>query len=129
MSLRFPGINLDSTAELRELPLENITAQTLIISARDDGFNTLPAAEFAAKKTPRPSSSFTTSVATFLLDIRIPCAQRFATSSLVLRTRQRPEPFAPGVENSSAGNGSPSRPAAAQRATRINLGGMELQPD
>ncbi len=50
LSLRFPGINVDSTAELRELPLEKITAQTLIISAPDDGFNTLPAAEFTAKK-------------------------------------------------------------------------------
>lgn len=50
LSLRFPGINVDSTAELRELPLEKITAQTLIVSAPDDGFNTLPAAEFAAKK-------------------------------------------------------------------------------
>ncbi len=52
LSLRFPGINVDSTAELRELPLEKITAQTLIVSAPDDGFNTLPAAEYAAKKIP-----------------------------------------------------------------------------
>jgi pimeloyl-ACP methyl ester carboxylesterase len=50
LSLRFPGINVDSTTELRELPLEKITAPTLIVSAADDGFNTLPAAEFAAKK-------------------------------------------------------------------------------
>jgi 2-hydroxy-6-oxonona-2,4-dienedioate hydrolase len=32
--------------------LGKITAPTLIISARDDGFNTLPAAEFAASKIP-----------------------------------------------------------------------------
>ena len=50
LSLRFPGINVDSTADLHELPLARITAPTLIISARDDGFNTLPAAEFAASK-------------------------------------------------------------------------------
>lgn len=50
LSLRFPGINIDSTPQLRELPLERITAPTLIISARDDLFNTLPAAEFAASK-------------------------------------------------------------------------------
>jgi 2-hydroxy-6-oxonona-2,4-dienedioate hydrolase len=50
LSLRFPGINVDSTADLRELPLGQITAPTLIVSARDDGFNTLPAAEFAASK-------------------------------------------------------------------------------
>ncbi|MDG4906060.1 alpha/beta hydrolase [Mesorhizobium sp. WSM4898] len=50
LSLRFPGINIDSAPELHELPLEHITAPTIIISARDDLFNTLPAAEFAAAK-------------------------------------------------------------------------------
>ena len=53
LSLRFPGINIDSTTELRELPLGKITAPTLIISARDDGFNTLPAAELTASKIPK----------------------------------------------------------------------------
>lgn len=52
LSLRFPGINVDSTPDLQELPLEKITAPTLIISARDDLFNTLPAAEYAASKIP-----------------------------------------------------------------------------
>jgi pimeloyl-ACP methyl ester carboxylesterase len=52
LSLRFPGINVDSTPDLRELPLQKVTAPTLIICARDDGFNTLPAAEFAASKIP-----------------------------------------------------------------------------
>jgi 2-hydroxy-6-oxonona-2,4-dienedioate hydrolase len=52
LSLRFPGINLDSAPDLRDLPLGKIAAPTLIISARDDGFNTLPAAEFAASKIP-----------------------------------------------------------------------------
>ncbi|MER9851202.1 alpha/beta hydrolase [Mesorhizobium sp. M0106] len=52
LSLRFPGINIDSTPALHELPLEVITAPTLIISARDDLFDTLPAAEFAAAKIP-----------------------------------------------------------------------------
>jgi len=50
LSLRFPGINVDSTAVLNELPLGKITAPTLIISTPDDGFNTLPAAKFAASK-------------------------------------------------------------------------------
>ncbi|MGO4642541.1 alpha/beta fold hydrolase [Mesorhizobium sp. 2RAF45] len=34
------------------MPLEEITAPTMIISARDDLFNTLPAAEFAAGNIP-----------------------------------------------------------------------------
>ncbi len=50
LSLRFPGINVDSTPELSQPPLETITVPTLIISARDDLFNTLPAAEFAASR-------------------------------------------------------------------------------
>ena len=52
LSLRMPGINIDSTPKLGELPLENIKAPTLIVSARDDLFNTLPAAEFAASRIP-----------------------------------------------------------------------------
>lgn len=52
LSWRFAGINLDSTPDLRRPPLERITAPTLVISARDDLFNTLPAAEFAASMIP-----------------------------------------------------------------------------
>jgi 2-hydroxy-6-oxonona-2,4-dienedioate hydrolase len=52
LSLRLRGINIDSSPNLRELPLGKITAPTLIISARDDGFNTLPAADFAASMIP-----------------------------------------------------------------------------
>jgi len=52
LSRRFAGINIDSTPDLRELPLERIAAPTLIVSARDDLFNTLPAAEFAAERIP-----------------------------------------------------------------------------
>lgn len=52
LSLRFAGINLDSIPALRHLALERITAPTLVISARDDLFNTLPAAEFAASVIP-----------------------------------------------------------------------------
>jgi 2-hydroxy-6-oxonona-2,4-dienedioate hydrolase len=52
LSLRMPGINVDSTPDLVELPLEKIAAPTLIISARDDLFNTAPAAEFAASRIP-----------------------------------------------------------------------------
>lgn len=52
LSLRFPGINIDSNPDLRRLPLEEIRVPTLIISARDDLFNTLPAAEFAARFIP-----------------------------------------------------------------------------
>ena len=52
LSLRFPGINVDSAAVLHQLPLQEIVAPTLVISARDDLFNTLPAAKFAASKIP-----------------------------------------------------------------------------
>ena len=52
LSLRFPGISIDSNPNLVPLPLEKISTPTLIISARDDLFNTLPAAEFAASKIP-----------------------------------------------------------------------------
>ncbi|TWI16520.1 alpha/beta hydrolase [Mesorhizobium tianshanense] len=52
LSQRFPGINIDSTADLHRLPLEEIAAPTLVVSARDDLFNTLPAAEFAASNIP-----------------------------------------------------------------------------
>lgn len=52
LSLRFSGINIDSAPDLHELPLEEITVPTMIISARDDLFNTLPAAEFAAGRIP-----------------------------------------------------------------------------
>lgn len=49
LSRRFRGINIDSHQDDRRPPLEEITAPTLIISARDDLFNTLPAAQFAAR--------------------------------------------------------------------------------
>jgi pimeloyl-ACP methyl ester carboxylesterase len=52
LSARFPGINVDSSGSLPGLPMEKIVAPTLIISARDDLFNTLPAAEFAASQIP-----------------------------------------------------------------------------
>jgi pimeloyl-ACP methyl ester carboxylesterase len=52
LSRRFPGINIDSQIDLARRPFQEITAPTLIISARDDLFNTLPAAEFAAKTIP-----------------------------------------------------------------------------
>ncbi len=48
LSRRFPGVNIDSTPELHRLPLESVTVPSLVVSARDDLFNTLPAAEFAA---------------------------------------------------------------------------------
>ena len=52
LSQRVAGINLDSTPETLRPALERITAPTLIVSARDDLFNTLPAAEFAARTIP-----------------------------------------------------------------------------
>ncbi|ASY60772.1 alpha/beta hydrolase fold (plasmid) [Sinorhizobium sp. CCBAU 05631] len=52
LSRRFPGINIDSAPNLHRLPLDNISTPTLIVSARDDLFNTLPAAKFAANGIP-----------------------------------------------------------------------------
>ena len=52
LSRRFPGIDNDSNPDLSRPPFEHITAPTLVISARDDLFNTLPAAEFAAASIP-----------------------------------------------------------------------------
>jgi len=52
LSLRYRGINVDSTPDLRALPLERISAPTLIVAARDDLFNTLPAATYAADRIP-----------------------------------------------------------------------------
>ena len=52
LSRRFPGINIDSDPSLSRPSFEDIIAPTLVISARDDLFNTLPAAEFAASTIP-----------------------------------------------------------------------------
>ncbi|WP_369983768.1 alpha/beta fold hydrolase [Sinorhizobium fredii] len=52
LSRRFPGINIDSAPDLHRLPLEKIAAPTLVVSAQDDLFNTLPAAKFAAGSIP-----------------------------------------------------------------------------
>jgi 2-hydroxy-6-oxonona-2,4-dienedioate hydrolase len=52
LSLRFAGINIDSKPDLHRLPLEKIHVPTLVIAARDDLFNTLPAAQFAAETIP-----------------------------------------------------------------------------
>jgi pimeloyl-ACP methyl ester carboxylesterase len=52
LSRRFSGINIDGTPDTLRPPFERITAPTLVISARDDLFNTLPAAEFAASTIP-----------------------------------------------------------------------------
>jgi 2-hydroxy-6-oxonona-2,4-dienedioate hydrolase len=49
LSSRFAGIDIDSAPDLHEAPLNRIAAPTLIVSARDDLFNTAPAAEFAAR--------------------------------------------------------------------------------
>jgi len=50
LSRRVDGINLDSIPERSAPPLEAIAAPTLIVSARDDLFNTLPASRFVASR-------------------------------------------------------------------------------
>ncbi|MBX9778031.1 MAG: alpha/beta hydrolase [Xanthobacteraceae bacterium] len=52
LSKRFAGIAVDSRPVRYPPPLEAIKVPTLVISARDDLFNTLPAAEFAAATIP-----------------------------------------------------------------------------
>jgi pimeloyl-ACP methyl ester carboxylesterase len=52
LSRRFPGINIDSDPDRRRPAFENINVPTLVMSSRDDLFNTLPAAEFAAGTIP-----------------------------------------------------------------------------
>lgn len=46
LSERLPGLQIDSTSAMEPLPLEAIAAPTLIITAADDLFNTLPAAHY-----------------------------------------------------------------------------------
>lgn len=50
LSQRFAGIQLDSNPDARPPRFEQVAAPTLVISARDDLFNTLPAAKYAAGK-------------------------------------------------------------------------------
>jgi pimeloyl-ACP methyl ester carboxylesterase len=49
LSQRVAGINIDSNPDFPRPDFEAIRAPTLVITARDDLFNTLPAAEFAAQ--------------------------------------------------------------------------------
>lgn len=53
LSARFAGINIDSRPDLRDRPLQEMNVPTLLITARDDLFNTFPAAEHAATQIPR----------------------------------------------------------------------------
>jgi pimeloyl-ACP methyl ester carboxylesterase len=50
LSQRFIGIQIDESTDLQQVPLQRITAPTLILSARDDLLDTLSAAEFAARR-------------------------------------------------------------------------------
>lgn len=52
LSARFAGINVDSQPDLTERPLKDLTVPTLLITARDDLFNTFPSAEYAAAHIP-----------------------------------------------------------------------------
>ncbi|PZQ13478.1 MAG: alpha/beta hydrolase [Rhodanobacter denitrificans] len=53
LSRRMRGIGHDSVPQTERPPLERIRAPTLVVTARDDLFNTLPAARFAAATIPR----------------------------------------------------------------------------
>jgi 2-hydroxy-6-oxonona-2,4-dienedioate hydrolase len=53
LSMRIEGIRNEAAIALGPLPLERITAPTLVISAKDDLYNTLPAAEHLAEHVPK----------------------------------------------------------------------------
>ena len=50
LSLRFPGVVVDSDQTIDDAPLERVAAPTLIVSARDDLFKTAGAASYAARR-------------------------------------------------------------------------------
>jgi pimeloyl-ACP methyl ester carboxylesterase len=52
LSERFPGINIDSQPDLSERALGKLNVPTLLITARDDLFNTDPSAQYAASQIP-----------------------------------------------------------------------------
>lgn len=49
LSMRVRGITVDSNTELKPWPLERLHMPVLIVSARDDLYNTLPGARFTAE--------------------------------------------------------------------------------
>ena len=52
LSERFAGINIDSRPDLGQRPLDQLQVPSLLISARDDLFNTYPSATYAAGQIP-----------------------------------------------------------------------------
>jgi pimeloyl-ACP methyl ester carboxylesterase len=52
LSQRVRGIELDGLTEMKPWPLERIAVPTLIISAEDDLYKTLPGARYTAEKIP-----------------------------------------------------------------------------
>ena len=52
LSRRVRGITVDSNATIGPWPLEQIRVPTLIVSAKDDLFRTLPGARFTAEHLP-----------------------------------------------------------------------------
>jgi 2-hydroxy-6-oxonona-2,4-dienedioate hydrolase len=48
----FRGVNVDTNPDLNRPQLEEISMPTLVITTRDDLFNTMPAAEFAVSTIP-----------------------------------------------------------------------------
>jgi pimeloyl-ACP methyl ester carboxylesterase len=52
LSQRLGGLRVDSAIALQAWPLERIQLPTLVVTSRDDLFNTLPAAEFTANHIP-----------------------------------------------------------------------------
>lgn len=56
VSRRLPGLQTDARLPPGPRPIDRIRARTLVVSARDDLFNTLPAAQYIAAQVPKAAA-------------------------------------------------------------------------
>ena len=89
LSDRVAGIAVDSSTEIAPWPLEKVTAPTLVISAKDDLFGTLPGARFTAAHIPGAELEVLESGGHLML------GQRDRVNAIIasfLKRRRRPAP-------------------------------------
>ncbi len=94
LSRRAAGVNIDSHPDLGALPLERIGVPTLVISTRDDQFNTLPAATYTAARIPGARLVSMTTAATCWSAVGRRCRPK-STGSWRLRRSGRLPPRKP----------------------------------